>query len=322
MGIGGPALGLLSIAYENECFDPKKRVCELGNQELNQYHAHFSIDFPFASRPANWPSHRVIDASERKQFEKMKASDLYKKIGFTQYTSIDINGLDGAEVFDFNNLISESYEFEEQFDLVTNFGTTEHISNQAMAFRNIHNLCARDGIMMGMVPFQGAAQHGLFNYQPSFFEELARANDYELLGLYFTIAHYQLYTAFPYPLDEEIMRELYANLDFHCGPYGFEQEIGYILRKTHDKEFQAPYQTTQVMNNQIGLELGALTAGEKLAYSNRYISLDEFMLQWRYGKKAVFQRMWINFKSASLKEKCAMLLRKIFNPAQSLRLFR
>jgi SAM-dependent methyltransferase len=68
-----------------------------------------------------------------------------------------------------------------KFDVVTNFGTTEHIANQLNAFKIIHDLTAPGGIMIHAVPAQGLVNHGLLKYNPKWFWMLARSNDYRWL---------------------------------------------------------------------------------------------------------------------------------------------
>ncbi|HXC29022.1 MAG TPA: hypothetical protein VNV38_13785 [Stellaceae bacterium] len=65
--------------------------------------------------------------------------------------------------------------------LVTNYGTTEHVANQLNAFKVMHDLAAPGGIMMHSLPAQGSVNHGLVNYNPKFFWMLARSNGYEWL---------------------------------------------------------------------------------------------------------------------------------------------
>jgi hypothetical protein len=108
--------------------------------------------------------------------EIQQPSDFYKAIGCDQYECIDLDGKHNAKKFDLNFDIREKYDFDVEFDLVTNHGTTEHLLNQYLAFANAHNLTAPDGVMVHALPFQGYQNHGMFNYNPSFFLDLAIAS--------------------------------------------------------------------------------------------------------------------------------------------------
>ena len=74
-----------------------------------------------------------------------------------------------------------------RFDYVINNGTTEHVFNQAQAYKFIHDATRPGGLMVHWTPCLGWIDHGLYNVQPGFFFDLAQANSYriervELLG--------------------------------------------------------------------------------------------------------------------------------------------
>jgi hypothetical protein len=309
MGIGGPALGILSIVHGHGQFEGKTSVCELGNQELNRHHASFSMDFPFPNRP---PDIRILEEDERAVFSSIEAKDLYQRVGISDYNSIDINGLDEAHVFDLNLDIREAYGYDRQFDVVTNFGTTEHVCDQMMAYKNIHNLCKVDGLMIGVVPFSCALDHGFFNAQPNFFEELAKANDYELLGLFYTIAHMDLYTCCPYPYSRELLEKLYADIGFRLPSYYCEEQIGYIFKKTKDAECQLPYQSTQVYHNQIGLDLAKGYKKNQLSYLDADYTMDEHISRYSPSR----QSRYYKFSKGNTRQKLTMIANKFRHPRQ------
>tara|TARA_Y100000004_G_C8773560_1_gene351794 strand:- start:50 stop:697 length:648 start_codon:yes stop_codon:yes gene_type:complete len=105
------------------------------------------------------------------------------------HTSMDINGKNGAVKIDLRKPIEGL-----TFDVITNFGTTEHVESswpkdQYMAFKNIHDMCKVGGIMFHQVPkannWQGKAaglraDHCPYYYYEEFFEKLARLNKYEI----------------------------------------------------------------------------------------------------------------------------------------------
>jgi len=125
-----------------------------------------------------------IDFSERKS---STAVDLYSYFGFNRYVSIDAGGAGGALMFDLNKDVREHYQFVETFDLVTDLGTAEHCFNQFSVFKNLHDLCKPDGVMIHALPAQGNVNHGFYNYHPRFFADLAVANNYEIMNLAFTV---------------------------------------------------------------------------------------------------------------------------------------
>ena len=98
----------------------------------------------------------------------------YEKLGYT-YDSVDI---DAASILcDLNQdlpLLSKEY------DIVTNFGTTEHIFNQYLSFCAIHIATKVGGRMFHFLPINHS-HHGLFNYSVEFFLSLCYANEYKVI---------------------------------------------------------------------------------------------------------------------------------------------
>ena len=105
----------------------------------------------------------------------------YEKIGFNRYLAIDVNDRLDAVALDLNEDLLARYDFEEQFNLVTNNGTSEHIFDQRMVFENAHNVCRLGGVMLHILPFTPWLNHGFFNYNPIVFRDIAAANGYEWL---------------------------------------------------------------------------------------------------------------------------------------------
>jgi hypothetical protein len=121
------------------------RMCELGNQCINDDYKGFSI--------------------AKKYFESLGV----------HHTSIDLNGKDGALPLDLNKPIKL-----DQFDVITNIGTSEHVKNNTQCFENINNLCRSAGIMIHLVPAVGTS-HGIRQYTTKWFINLANKNDYKVL---------------------------------------------------------------------------------------------------------------------------------------------
>ena len=102
------------------------------------------------------------------------------------HDAIDIDGSPGSIPLDLN-YDDVPIEARGKYDLVTNFGTTEHVANQLNAFKVIHDLTRVGGIMVHELPAQGMFNHGLINYNPKFFWMLARSNRYKWLHIDFSI---------------------------------------------------------------------------------------------------------------------------------------
>src|ERR1700722_16916313 len=107
------------------------------------------------------------------------ARQFWEWLGF-QYASIDIDGSPNSIPLDLNYDTLPDWA-RKKFDVVTNFGTTEHMANQHNAFKIIPAQTAPGGIMIHVVPAQGLVNYGLLKYNPKWFWMLARSNDYHWL---------------------------------------------------------------------------------------------------------------------------------------------
>lgn len=106
--------------------------------------------------------------------------------------SIDQNGKDGAIPLDLTQPIPIP-RFMNAFEIVTDFGCLEHVrglgsenkeSGQWQAWKNIHNMGRVDCVYMHTIPMLGSfVGHGSFHYMLKFFEDLCKANDYEIVFL-------------------------------------------------------------------------------------------------------------------------------------------
>jgi len=98
--------------------------------------------------------------------------------GVEEHISLDWNGRRGALKRDLAKVLGEWTAY---FDIVTNFGTTEHVeASQYNAFKNIHNFVGVGGVMIHALPLVGHWEgHCNYHYEEDFFTTLAKGNDYE-----------------------------------------------------------------------------------------------------------------------------------------------
>lgn len=144
-------------------------MCELGNQRTKRSGMEYL-------KSNNIPPYKT-------------GKELFTCLGF-QHTSVDINGEDGALPIDLTKPILDS-DLLLNFDVITNVGTTEHVSDQIACFKNIHNLCKERGLFIHIVPsikylnIDAATGittlHGRYNYGFNFFHALANACGYKIL---------------------------------------------------------------------------------------------------------------------------------------------
>lgn len=144
MGIRRESIHLIEIAVEKLGGYEGLRMCELGNQMM-------------------------------RDMGNCSAKRYFRNLG-VDHVSLDENGKDGAVAVDLSKPIPESLGL---FDLVTNYGTSEHISDQYQVFKNIHDLTRTGGMMAHCVPMNGDwNDHGLVGYKRDFISALARVMGY------------------------------------------------------------------------------------------------------------------------------------------------
>jgi hypothetical protein len=170
---------ILTLKIKKNINTPK--ICEIGAQQLN-----------FDNK-----SFQDKDAEYAKNF--------FEKLGY-KYECIDIDGSLGAYPLDLN-FDKVPMHFYNEFHLVTNAGTTEHIANQDNSFKMIHDLTKVGGYMYHNLPFQGNENHCLLNYNPKFFWMLARSNDYK--WIYFNL--------FPSKEKHKIIKDILNNIKNDLG---------------------------------------------------------------------------------------------------------
>jgi hypothetical protein len=105
------------------------------------------------------------------------ARDFWTWLGLN-YASIDIDGSPGSIPLDLN-YDEVPTELLGRYDVVTNFGTTEHVANQLQSFKIIHDLATAGAIMLHVLPAGGMPNHGFVSYNPKFFWMLGRSNGYK-----------------------------------------------------------------------------------------------------------------------------------------------
>lgn len=160
----------LATAHINEHVTPGGRVVEFGNQRF-RYNPSWTAECgKIAGREIRSPVNNVWE--------------YFEDLGFSDYLAIDVNTNMRAVAMNLNVILRDEYDYNEEFDLVTNNGTSEHILNQGTVFENMHNLCKVGGIMICVLPFSPWINHGFFRYNPSLFRDIVLANGYEWVLLW------------------------------------------------------------------------------------------------------------------------------------------
>jgi hypothetical protein len=145
------------------------------------------------------------------------------------YKSLDLfHGVDSV-LFDLN-LHFVPPDLHGRFDLVTNYGTTEHVINQMLAMKSVHDLAKPGGIIHHDLPLGGHHLHCYFDYNPGLFSDLASANNYEIVLQKFSTGDRK-------DAPDFMRRNGYADATYR--DYGIEV----AFRKTDDQPFKIPVDT-------------------------------------------------------------------------------
>jgi hypothetical protein len=188
MGLGHAFLAELIELRRCGALDRSKlrnapRIVEIGSQQLSdnflrsndlldEVYQMFGRDRPHLGEPVG-PENFTEAAPASRTF--------WQSLGF-DYAAIDYDGHRDSTAIDLNRDGVPDH-MRGAFDLVVNAGTTEHIANQDNAFRVIHDLCGKGGVMHHEVPAGGLMEHGLINYNLRFFWNLSAFNVYRIVSL-------------------------------------------------------------------------------------------------------------------------------------------
>ena len=137
MGIGPQIISLYSDIYQDSEIRNNNSVCEIGRQNLVITKNVDDIFIKLFKLFNKQPSKDVMKLAPKDNWG-IRAKKLYESLGF-EYTSIDIDNDEKNEDTKSNIVMDLNFDelkkdHQNKFDLVTNFGTSEHIFNQLNFF--------------------------------------------------------------------------------------------------------------------------------------------------------------------------------------------
>lgn len=132
------------------------------------------------------PGKTVLELGNKKNSKGLYRTHYLEK--GCHYTCLDWNGEDGALKFDMRYSIDPVHDLVcGPFDVVTNFGFTEHVTDQTACWDNVHEFVKVGGHLVFCTPnpdqFDQAVnweQHGFFQPTIEWYEEFAHCNNYEV----------------------------------------------------------------------------------------------------------------------------------------------
>jgi hypothetical protein len=188
------------------------------------------------------------------------------------HTSVDLNGCHGAIKIDLAKPI-ERPDWKNYFDIVTNFGTIEHIEPkkaQYECFKNVHNCLKVGGIAVHFLPdIDELIKNGSWKkhcnnyYSHNFVNILVNNNDYELLSL--KVINGLISPCYRKKSDSLFMQDRNEFLRHIVRKKGGDVYIGINESTTHRMRrlsFQIPYRIARKIYNIFGTK--ALKKREKV----------------------------------------------------------
>jgi hypothetical protein len=175
VGISNPMLVWLGRLHAGGAFVGLRSVLELGPQDLVLNRKILAdclshIAGPSVSLEAYYNGDRPNHVAARA---------LYREFGLSEYFSLDLDD----ERADFRCNLNEVTTLPRRFDLITNFGTAEHIFNVANVIALIHDHLQVGGLALHVLPTRGDYNHGFYNFHSTWFRDLAGANGYDIVDM-------------------------------------------------------------------------------------------------------------------------------------------
>ena len=230
MGLGPAAIKLYLELWQRGWFKGVHGVVDMGSQELCLTRFDFE-EFIQAAGACNYRRENFPCLDNYPKRPLCSAKPFYEMLGAEKYSCIDLNGEHGAIQHDLNFPLTDS-SLKGVFDLVTDHGCNEHAFNIAETYRTMHFLCKKDGLIVIMQSvYRG---NGYYNFDVSFFEGLAAANNYSILFASYVVAPNGTNEQYHVPCSRELLNVLdWSKSNIY---------ISYVFQKQTDSDFRFPYQ--------------------------------------------------------------------------------
>lgn len=166
MGIRAKSLQFINDAISKLESD-QVSICELGNQHIKGSGVDLAL--------------QTIEYDNNFRPNIIPAKHYFQAYGY-QHTSIDLNGEDGALKIDLNKNLPD--EYIGKFNIITDIGTGEHVSDQYMLWKNKDLLCDKNGIIVNCLPLVGCwPNHCEYRYSEEWFKSFCDKFKYEIIDL-------------------------------------------------------------------------------------------------------------------------------------------
>jgi len=180
MGISNVMAHWFERLHLRGAFAGKRSMLELGPQDIvlsRPVFANFATSVSGIPHSIAEIEARFFDGGVPRWWTATR--DFYALLGLTDYHAADIDDERSAYTIDLNQPVA----LGRRFDVITNFGTAEHVFNIANVFKTIHDHLEVGGLALHVLPTRGQYNHGFFNIHSTLYRDMARANGYEIVDL-------------------------------------------------------------------------------------------------------------------------------------------
>src|SRR5271157_5492751 len=123
--------------------------------------------------------------------EYISRETLFGSIGFKQVSALDYSDFENAEyIFDLNSPDLPEGLWE-QFDVIINHGTMEHVFHIPNCLANIYKMLKIGGRVIHSSPSSNFIDHGFYMFSPTFFQDYYEANKWTIHTILLTQANPQ-----------------------------------------------------------------------------------------------------------------------------------
>ena len=175
MAIGCVHTEWLFRVLRKGAFGGRRSLLDLGPQDVQATRAYLGDSIRRNLRVD--PTPRLAEICEGATPRHDCQREYYALFGLSEYSSADLHDERADYRFDLNVPATDL----PRFDVVTDFGTAEHVFDIAQVLKTMHRLLVPGGLALHCVPAFAFPNHGFYTPNPNLLIELARANDYELV---------------------------------------------------------------------------------------------------------------------------------------------
>ena len=123
---------------------------------------------------------RLSHASVLAEKGYISGDSLFRQLGFAEISVMDISTFEGADIqFDLNSPEIPA-ALAEQFDVIIDHGTLEHVFHLPNAMRSLHRMLKPGGRMIHSAPSGNFFDHGFYMFQPTLFMDFYSANHWDI----------------------------------------------------------------------------------------------------------------------------------------------